>query len=110
MKSFFIPLIRVFLASAIVVSLTSCDDDALVAQNQKLRQQLSQLEKEVDLLKINAGEDPGDQSTAIKKSNADLAKALAKLEQLDDERERLETSHAAREKEFRDYQKKYQIR
>ena len=87
----------------------SCEDKALVQKNEQLRQRVSELEKEVDILKINAGEDPGDQTEAIKATSESLRKTIAKLEELDGEREKLEQIHTAKEKEFRDYQRKYPV-
>ena len=94
------------------LSLASCEevDEALVKKNQNLRQKLSEIEKKVDILEINAGEDPGDQTVALKKANDELAKALEALKQQDEEKEKLEKAHAKMEKDLRDYQKKYRIR
>ncbi|NWK56919.1 hypothetical protein HW115_14945 [Verrucomicrobiaceae bacterium N1E253] len=94
---------------ACVLLVSSCEDEQLVAENQKLRQELSDLEKKVDLLKINAGEDPGDQTAAIKKANEELEQAMETIKRLDEEKAELESKHAAAEKDFRDYQKKYRI-
>jgi len=88
---------------------TSCEDKALVKKNEDLRLQLSEVEKKADLMEINAGEDPGDQTEALKKVNGELRKALSKLEELDDEKEELEKKQKALEEELRRYQKKYRI-
>ena len=98
------------LMSCVLCTLTSCENKALVQKNQELREQLTDLEKQVSLLQISAGKDPGDQTAALKKANDELVKALEQLEQLDDERESLEESCAKTEKELRAYQKKYTIR
>jgi cell division protein FtsB len=110
MKSYFNLLFRVTLAVVAVVTFSSCEDKALVQENEQLRQRVSELKKEVDLLEINAGENPGDQTHAIKQANDDLGRALAELEKLDDEKEKLETAHVKLEKDLRDYQKKYQLK
>lgn len=110
MKSCFRALLRITVVAFAVLSVTSCEDEILVKKNLELRQQLSDLEKKVDILEINAGEDPGDQTLGLKKANAELAKALEDLKRLDAEKEKLEKSRAAMEKDLRDYQKRYKIR
>jgi len=97
-------------AVCIVFSLASCEDEVLVKKNQDLRQQLSELEKKVDMLEINAGEDPGDQAVELKIVNEAVAKALVQLKEQDEEKEALEKEHAEMEKKLRAYQRKYQIR
>lgn len=110
MKSYFNLLFRVTLAGVAAITFTSCEDKALVQKNEQLRQRVSELEQEVGLLEINAGENPGDQTQAIKQANDDLGRALAELAKLDGEKEKLEASHVKLEKDFRDYQKKYQLK
>ncbi|BDS05798.1 hypothetical protein NT6N_08380 [Oceaniferula spumae] len=90
-------------------ALTSCEDKELVKKNEELRLQLSELEKKVDLMEINAGEDPGDQTAALNKTNSELRKAMAELEALDNEKDELEKKHAKMEEELRKYQKEYRI-
>lgn len=101
---------KLFLLLFAIGSFSSCEDKALIQKNEELRKRVSELEKEVDILQINAGENPGDQTASIKQANKDLAKALGELEQLDAEKEKLEEAHAKMEKELRDYQRKYQIK
>lgn len=97
------------LSSLCLLLASSCEDKALVKKNQELRERISELEKEVDVLQINAGEDPGDQTEAIEKANKELRQALAELEKLDAEKEQFEADHAKMEKELREYQKKYRV-
>ncbi|MFK7909267.1 MAG: hypothetical protein AB8F34_01555 [Akkermansiaceae bacterium] len=92
-----------------MAGLTSCEDKALVQKNEQLRQKVNELEKEADIAKLSAGEDPGDQSEAIKTTSTEHQKTLAKLEELDAEREKLEKELVQKEKEFRAYQKKYPV-
>jgi len=101
--------LQAFLALICLFAVTSCEDKVLVKKNEELRLQLSELEKEVDLLKISAGVDPGDQTSALKKVNGELREAMAELESLDNEKEKLEKKHAEVEEELRKYQKKYRI-
>lgn len=110
MKSYLNSLFQVILGGVAVVAFSSCEDKALTQKNEQLRQRLSELEREVDLLEIGAGENPGDKTQEVKRVNDDLGRALAELEKLDHEKERLETAHAKLEKDFRDYQKKYQLK
>lgn len=90
-------------------AVTSCEDKALVQKNEDLRLQLSELEKKVDLMEINAGKDPGDQTAALNKVNGELRKALAELKALDDQKAELEKKHRELEEQLRRYQKKYRI-
>ena len=110
MKTPFFVFCRVFAAMSIIVLLSSCEDKALILKNKDLRQRLSELERKVDILEVDAGEDPGDQTEAIKTANAELSTALKKLKDLDDEKERLEATHLKKEKELRNYKKTYQIK
>ncbi len=110
MKSYLSLPIRMVFGAVAVVTLSSCEDKALVQKNEQLRQQVSELEKEVDLLEINAGENPGDQSKAIKQANDELRSALGELEKLDDEKGKLDAAHVKLEKDLRNYQKKYQLK
>jgi len=103
-------IFRFALAAIFVFACSSCEDKALIQKNEKLRLEISELEKEVSYLEIEAGEDPGDQSAAIEQTNKNLTKALKELEELDDERMEQEQAHTKLEKEFRDYQRKYQIK
>jgi outer membrane murein-binding lipoprotein Lpp len=98
------------LAIASICLFSSCEDKAMIQKNEELRKQVSELEKEVDLLEINAGDDPGDQTAAIERANTELTTALGELEKLDGEKVKLEDAHTKLEKEFRIYQRKYQIK
>lgn len=109
MKSPFFIFCRVFVAMGVVLSFTSCEDKALIQKNKELRQELSGLERKVDLLKLSAGEDPGDQTEAIKVANTELSDALEQIKTLDGEKERIEAAHEKMEKDLREYKKKYQI-
>ena len=109
MKRTFFRSLQLILAVSAIVTLSSCEDKALVQKNEDLRQRVSELEKEVDLKQVNAGENPGDQTSALKQANVNLTKALGDLEKLDDEKVKLEAAHAKLEKELRAYQKKYRI-
>ena len=110
MKLSYPMIFRFALAAMSLVAFSSCEDKALIQKNEKLRVEVSELEKEVSYLEIQAGEDPGDQSAAIEQTNKNMTKALEELERLDDERVKQEQAHKELEKEFRDYQKKYQIK
>lgn len=110
MKLSYSALPRLFLALLPFGLLTSCEDEALILKNKELRQELNELEKQVDLLEINAGEDPGDQTEKLKRANEELAKAMEELQELDAEKEKLEASHAELEEDLREYQRKYKIR
>lgn len=109
MRAPFFVFCRVVVAMNIVVSLSSCEDKALIQKNKELRQQLSELDRKVDILEVNAGEDPGDQTKALQTANAELSEAMERLKELDGEKERLEATHMKMEKELRDYKRKYQI-
>ena len=99
-----------FIVSAFTCFLfSSCEDEELVKKNEELRVQLSELEKKADMAEINAGEDPGDQTEAVKKVNEELNQALSKLEELDNEKTAIEKQQSVAEKELRDYQSKYRI-
>ncbi|MDG0993800.1 MAG: hypothetical protein P8O22_03605 [Akkermansiaceae bacterium] len=102
-------LLSLPLALTLVAIFTSCEDKALVEKNEQLRQRVSELEKEAEILKISAGEDPGDQTNAIKETGDELRKTLIKLEELDAERQKLEQAQTRQEKGFRDYQRKYPV-
>lgn len=106
---FFKPALHVLASVSLLLGLASCEDKELVRKNEELRQRVAELQKKVDILKIEAGEDPGDQTQEIKRVSEELRKALAKLEELDGERDKLEAVHAAKEKEFREYQRKYPV-
>ena len=92
-----------------VVAISSCEDKELVKKNEELRQRVSELEKKVDLMQINAGENPGDQTAALKKANAELSRVLGELKELDNEKVTLEATRTKLEKELHAYQKKYRI-
>ena len=109
MRAPFFVFCRVVVAMSIIVSLSSCEDKALIEKNKELRQQLSELDKKVDILEVNAGEDPGDQTKALQATNAELSEALERLKELDGEKEQLEAAHLKMENELRAYKKKYQI-
>ena len=103
-------MIQALLATGFLGMISSCEDKAMVQKNEELRQRVSELEKEVDILQVNAGENPGDQSSSINRANKELTTALSELEKLDGEKEKLEETHAKMEKDLRDYQRKYQIK
>lgn len=88
---------------------SSCEDKELIQKNEELRLQLSEIEKKADIAEINAGQDPGDQTEALKKVNEELSQTISKLDTLDKEKEAIEKKQAELEKELREYQGKYRI-
>ncbi len=97
-------------AALACVLFSSCENKELVEKNEELRVKLSELVKKADLAEINAGEDPGDQTEALTKVNAELAQTLSQLEQLDNERDAIEKKQIELEKELRTYKSKYRIK
>ena len=100
------------LLSALVLAcffFISCEDKELVKKNEELRVKLNETKKQADLMEINAGEDPGDQSGEIAKVNEDLTNTLNKLKELDQQKEAVEEKQRVLEEELRAYQKKYRI-
>lgn len=103
-------IFRFALAAICVVAFSSCEDKALIQKNEKLRVEISELEKKVSMLEVEAGEDPGEQTELLKQSNEALRLKMEELEKLDAEKERLESEHVKLEKDFREYQGKYKIK
>ena len=87
-----------------------CEDKALIQKNDDLKVEISELEKELDTLKIEAGEDPGDQSAKLESANTSLASELEKLKALDEQVEKLEAERIKLEEEMLAYKKQYKIK
>ena len=87
-----------------------CEDKALIQKNDDLKVEISELEKELDTLKIEAGEDPGDQSAKLESANESLAAELEKLKALDEQVEKLEAERIKLEEEMLAYKKQYKIK
>lgn len=110
MKRMFLRIIGHLAVASALLIMSSCEDKELVEKNESLRARVNELEKEVDMQKLNAGDDPGDQTEGLELANADLRRALSELERLDEEKTELEESHAKLERELRAYQRKYRIK
>lgn len=87
-----------------------CEDKALMQKNDDLKVEISELKKELDKLKIEAGEDPGDQSAKLESANVELASELEKLKALDKQVEKLEAERIKLEEEMLAYKKQYKIK
>lgn len=100
---------RYIIAIAATISLSSCQDKALVKKNEDLRQQVTELKEKISTLEAQAGEDPGDQTASLNEVNENLLKTLDELKGLDEQKQSLEEKYTQMEKDLEAYKRKYVV-
>ncbi|MBK1791076.1 hypothetical protein [Persicirhabdus sediminis] len=87
----------------------SCEDKELIAEHEKLQQEVLAYEQRVDQLESEIIEDPGDQSKIIQSGEASIKEIEANIQALEEEKANIEAEKQEIQKEFDEYKSQYKI-
>jgi len=109
MKSYHSIIVKCCMVLTALLAFSSCREKAKIQELKDLSRDISELEKELKILKFEAGQDPGDQSKLLMQADRSLERLSAEKSELIEQYRQRQESYAALEKKFLSYQENYPI-